>query len=226
MIMRALISILFILTCTCSFARTPKEAMARVKIIYAPFNGTGAKVDGVLGCSIEVDDSVLSRKVYSNAQLTEWRDMKDYSDMGYYCSLQFDNPSHQNNYLYVSLNDPGDFWTWILTSVDSDGNITDYIDACVMSDSEYGSATIMQYRIATNGDVIISRIVPTSSASIPLGDLTDFHGCRQDTTYRLDQDGKFQIVETIRFIPQLYTAQMLSAADYHVWNGNEMPAEQ
>ena len=224
--MRLLISILLVLTCTCSYAQTLKEAMARVKVLDVPFNGSRTPVTGVFGCSIEVEDGVLSRKVYSNAQLTEWLDMNDYSDMDYYCCLQFDNPSHQNNYFLISLNDIGDFRTRILASVDPDGNIEDYIDARITSASKYGAATIMQYRIAANGDVIISRIVPTSSASIPLGDLKDFHGYRQDTTYRLDQDGKFQIVGVVRFVPQLYTAQMLSAADYHVWNGNETPVSQ
>ena len=224
--MRLLIYILLVLTYTCSFARTPKEAMARVTVTNVPFNGARTTVGGVLGCSLEVDDGVLSQKVYSNAQLTEWWDMKDYSDMDYYCSLQFDNPSHQNNYFYISLNDAGDFWTCILASVDPDGNITDHIDACVISDSKLGPATIMQYRIAANGDVIISRIVPTSSTSIPLGDLKDFHGYRQDTTYRLDQDGKFQVVGVMKYTPQLYTVQMLSDPDYHVWNGSETPVSE
>ncbi len=226
MIMRRLISFLFLLIFTSAYARTPKEAMERVKAINVPFNATRMAIDGVLGCSIEVDEGVLSRKIYSNAQLTEWWDMKDSSDMVYYCSLQFDNPSHKNNYFYISLNDAGDFWTCILASVDPDGNITDNIDAFIASASNYGTATIMQYRIIANGDVIISRIVPTSSTSIPLGDLKDFHGYRQDTTYRLDQNGKFEIVDIVRFVPQIYTAQMLSARDYHVWNGNETPVEQ
>ncbi len=224
--MKLLISILLILTCTCSFARTPKEAMARVKVIDAPFNGTGTKVDGVFGCSLEVNDGVLSRRVYSNAQLTEWLDMKDYSDMDYYCRLQFGNPAHQNNYFDISLNDIGDFRTGILASVTPGGNITDNIDASVFSESKFGMATIMQYRIAANGDVIISRIVPTSSTSIPLGDLKDFHGYRQDTTYRLDQDGKFQVVGVVKYTPQLYTVQMLSDPDYHVWNGSETPVSE
>ena len=124
------------------------------------------------------------------------------------------------------MNDIGDFRTSILASVAPDGSITDNLDASVFSLSKFGMATIMQYRIAANGDVIISRIVPTSSTSIPLGDLKDFHGYRQDTTYRLDQDGKFQVVGVVRFVPQLYTAQMLSAADYHVWNGNETPISE
>ena len=226
MIMRRLISFLFLLIFSSAYARTPKEAMERVKVINAPFNATRMAIDGVLGCSIEVDEGVLSRKIYSNAQLTEWWDMKDSSDNEYYCSLQFDNPSHKNNYFYISLNDNGDFWTRILASVDPDGNIADYIDACVLSDSKFGIAAVMNYRIAANGDVIISRIVPTSSTSIPLGDLKDFHGYRQDTTYRLDQNGKFEIVDIVRFVPQLYTAQMLSARDYHVWNRYEVIAEQ
>ena len=123
------------------------------------------------------------------------------------------------------MNDAGDFRTRILASVDPDGNINDFIDARITSASKYGTAAIMQYRIAANGDVIISRIVPTSTTSIPLGDLKDFHGYRQDTTYRLDQNGKFQIINTVKFVPQLYTAQMISAQDYNVWNGNETPVE-
>ena len=207
------------------------EVMARVKVLNVPFNGSRTPVKGVLGSSIKVNDGVLSRKVYSNAQLTEWWDMKISPDFGYYCLFQIDNPSHDNNYMLISLNDTGDFWTSILASVDPDGNIEDYIDARVIGSAFLNvgahsqTAAIMQYRIAANGDVIISRIVPTSTTSIPLDDLKDFHGYRQDTTYRLDQNGKFQIINTVKFVPQLYTAQMMSAQDYNVWNGNETPVE-
>ena len=228
--MKTIVTTLLLLLCTCSYAQyTTKDAMARVNVQNPPFDDTN--ISGtILGQGIEVRDGELSRKVYSNAQLTEWWDMKDCPDFSYYCMFQIDNPSHVNNYLLISLNDAGDFWTHILASVDSDGNIEDYIDAqvagSVFLNTGSGPANIMQYRIAANGDVIISRIVPTSSTSIPLGDLKDFHGYRQDTTYRLDQDGKFQIVGVVRFVPQLYTAQMLSSADYHVWNGNETPVSQ
>lgn len=224
--MKTIVTTVLLLLCTCSYAQyTTKDAMARVKVQNPPFDDT--KISGtILGQGIEVEDGVLSRKVYSNAQLTEWWDMKECPDFSYYCIAQIDNPSHQNNYFYISLNDAGDFWTCILASVDPDGNITDHIDACVISDSKLGPATIMQYRIAANGDVIISRIVPTSTTSIPLGELKDFHGYRQDTTYRLDQDGKFQVVGVMKYTPQLYTVQMLSDPDYHVWNGSETPVSE
>ena len=101
--MRLLISILLCFICTYSFAQIPKEAMERVTVINAPFNATRMAIDGVLGCSIEVDEGVLSRKIYSNAQLTEWWDMKDSSDNEYYCCVQFDNPSHKNNYFYINI---------------------------------------------------------------------------------------------------------------------------
>ena len=228
--MKTIVTTVLLLLCTCSYAQyTTKDAMARVKVQNPPFDDT--KISGtILGQDIEVEDGVLSRKVYSNAQLTEWRDMKECPDFSYYCIAQIDNPSHGNNYLFISLNDAGDFWTYIIASVDSDGNIEDYIDArvagSVFLNTDSRSATIMQYRIAANGDVIISRIVPTSSTSIPLGDLKDFHGYRQDTTYRLDQDGKFQVVGVMKYTPQLYTVQMLSDPDYHVWNGSETPVSE
>lgn len=228
--MKTIITTLLLLLCTCSYAQyTTKDAMARVKVQKPPFDDT--KISStILGQGIEVEDGELSRKVYSNAQLTEWWDMKECPDFSYYCMSQIDNPSHQNNYFLISLNDAGDFWTHILASVDPDGNIEDCIDArvagCVFLNADCRVAPIMQYRIAVNGDVIISRIVPTSSTSIPLGDLKDFHGHRQDTTYRLDQNGKFQVVDVVKFIPQLYTAHMLSSKEYRIWNGNETPAQQ
>lgn len=220
--MKTIITSLLLLLCTCSYAQyTPKDVMAKVKVQEAPFDDT--KISGrILGSSIEVEDGELSRKIYSNCQLTEWDDMRSYTDQVYYCLFQIGNPSHRNNYMLISLNDAGDYRTRILASVDPTGNIIDYIDASVCTLTNWGFAIIMQYRIAANGDVIISRIVPTSTTSIPLGNLKDFHGYRQDTTYRLDQNGKFQVAGVVRFVPQLYTAQMLSAADYNVWNGSEV----
>lgn len=226
--MKNVLSILIMLSFSIySYAQfSPKDVMARVEVQDAPFDNTKFNGTTIIGSSIEVNDGELSRKIYSNAQLTEWDDMREYADQDYYCLFQIDNPVHPNNYLLISLNQAGDYGTGILASANPDGNITDNIDAYVTSGCEHGCAIIMDYRIVANGDVIISRIVPTSSTSIPLGDLKDFHGYRQDTTYRLDQNGKFEIVDIVRFVPQQYTTQVLSARDYHVWNGHEVIAEQ
>ena len=224
--MKTIITTLLLLLCTFCYAQyTTKDAMARVKVQNPPFNDT--KISStILGQAIEVNDGELSRKIYSNVQLTEWWDMKECPDFSYYCTLQFDIQSHRNNYFLINLNDIGDFRTRILASITPEGNITDYIDASVFASIKLDMVAIMQYRIAANGDVIISRIVPTSSTSIPLDDLKDFHGYRQDTTYRLDQNGKFQTVSIVKYTPQLYTVQMLSAEDYHIWNGNETPVSE
>ena len=232
--MKTITTILLLVVCICSYAQyTPKDVMEKVKVQEVPFDDTKIS-ETIFGSGIEVEEGELSRKIYSNAQLTEWDDMRKYSDQVYYCLFQIDNPSHSNNYMLISLNDAGDFWTCIIASVSPGGNITDWIIAKVTGtiflrrDAKitFHEAPIMQYRIAANGDVIISRIVPTSTTSIPLGDLKDFHGYRQDTTYRLDPNGKFQIAGVVKYTPLLYTAQMLSDCDYHVWNGNETPAEQ
>ena len=232
--MKTIITTLLLLLCTFCYAQyTTKDAMARVKVQNPPFDDTKISRT-ILGQGIEVNDGELSRKIYSNVQLTEWWDMKKSVDAVYYCWFQIGNPSHDNKYFFISLNDMGDCWTYIMASVSPDGKIDDWIDAYVLGSAYLKTDTqrpfrypvIMQYRVLANGDVVISRIVPTSSTSIPLDDLKDFHGYRQDTTYRLDQDGKFQTVSIVKYTPQLYTVQMLSAEDYHIWNGNETPVSE
>lgn len=219
-----------LLLCACSFSHaqySPKNVMERLPVQSVPFNGTKARVATPGGSSaIEVEEGVLSRKIYSNVQLTEWWDMRESIDEVYYCLQQFDNPSHQNNYLFVQLNAAGDFWTEILATIDSNGNITDWIDACVTAGTQYGVATILQFRITAEGNVIVSRLVPTSSTSIPLDNLTTFNAYRQDTTYTLDANGKFTVINVKRFASRNYLIPMLAHVSYNVWNGGEIPISE
>jgi len=232
--MKKILTVGLLFICSCTFAQySPKDVMAKLKVQSVPFDGTGE--DGrIRGSAVDVEDGELSRKIYSNAQLTEWWDMKESADAVYYCWFQIDNPSHKNKYFFISLNAMGDYWTYIMASVAPNGKIDDWIDASVIGSAyletdaqrPFRNPVIMQYRVLANGDVLISRIMPTSSESISLGRINDFHGCRQDTTYRLDQDGKFQVVGVMKYTPQLYTVQMLSDPDYHVWNGSETPVSE
>lgn len=218
-----LITFALLLLCNSSYAQlSPKEIIGRMDAVDVPFNGTKLNMCDTKGTSaILVEDGTLSSRVYSNVQLTQWLEMKEYADMCHYSCFIFNTPSSESSYMLISLNDIGDFWTYIIANIKHDGTITDYIDASVLAWAGSGIATIMQYRITQYGDIIISRLVPTSSASLSLLELKDFEAYREDKTYSLDADGKFVVSETVDYIPQTYTISAITAGDYNIWNGTE-----
>ena len=74
--MKKILTVGLLFICSCTFAQySPKDVMAELKVQSVPFDGTGE--DGrIRGSAVDVEDGELSRKIYSNAQLTEWWDMK------------------------------------------------------------------------------------------------------------------------------------------------------
>lgn len=64
---------------------------------------------------------------------------------------------------------------------------------------------------------------PTTSASIPLSNFTQFTGYRIDETYKV-MNGKFVLSKTQKYNERVYTYQQLLAKNYNLWDGNEQIA--
>jgi hypothetical protein len=88
-----------------------------------------------------------------------------------------------------------------------------------------GTVALKQFRIDAQSNITITRIVPTSSTSIPLGTFTGFSGYRLDTTYAINAQGQFVKQSEKRYVTKTYTKTYLEDRDKEIWNGGETPLE-
>ena len=130
-------------------------------------------------------NNVIPDKIYENFQLTEYFNARDNIDTGLdlccKCKLGSD--------LYLCLIRVGGIIepaTYVLTSVNSNYRVVQSLEAGVT----YARAYIKQFRITDNLEVYVYRLVPTSTASIPLG-AKSVEAYVTETVYTIDMAGQF-----------------------------------
>ena len=117
-----------------------------------------------------------------------------------------------------------DYKTDVLLVVTPDGQIYDQLLVGVMIVGNKGEyIPVVQYKITEDAKVIVYRLQPTASESIPLETFTSFTANRVDTTYEIGSDGKFKSGKTTKYKPRTYTREKLVDLNYNIWTGNELP---
>lgn len=169
--------------------------------------------------------SNLIDRLYTNVQLTEWRDACDNPAEFPTSCHDFILPGDDIHLLAISFGGVTDWRTDVLLSVTPDGKILDQMPVAVMAISR-GIIPVMQYAITSDAKIIVYRLEPVSDVSIPLSDFTSFTAQRVDRTYEVDQNGKFVLVNTVRYRPRTYTREMLEEREYNIYLGNEMPMKK
>lgn len=168
-------------------------------------------------------DGKLDDRLYTNVQLTEWDNACDYeAELPTSCH-DFILPGRDIHLLAISFGGVTDWRTDVLLSVTPVGEILDQMPVAVMEMRAAGISPVMQYEITSDAKIIVYRLEPVSDVSIPLSDFTSFAAQRVDRTYEIDQNGKFVLVNTIRYRPRTYTREMLEKREYNIYLGNEMP---
>ena len=197
------------------------DIMGRLTARTLPVNCDKNHMRDTGSSGVQDDTGFLSKRVYSNLQLTEWINTDEYPDMSWSSCFMSERPNNSDRLIMLSLADVGDFNTYVLLNVDKKGNITDQIDVSVLMFHPSGTIPVMQFRISEDGRIIVSRLVPYSTVSVSLYDITDFYGHREDSVYEINDDGKFHKVNVIQYEAKTYTLELLTDPDYNIWNGNE-----
>lgn len=173
---------------------------------------------------ISFGDYEFDDRLYTNVQLTQWDNACMYDAELPSSAFQFLLPDTDKRLLLVTLGGVTDYKTDVLLVVTPDGQIYDQLLVGVMTIGKKGEyMPVVQYQITEDAKVIVYRLQPTASESIPLGTFTSFTANRVDTTYEIGPDGKFKSVKTTKFRPRTYTREKLVDLNYNIWTGNELP---
>ena len=197
-----------------------KEVLDRLPDKSLPYIGDKHDLRGDGSSAISSDG--LDDKLYTNVQMSEWRNASKHQAEYPISCYQFILPDSDNSLLMINFGGVTDWRTDILLSVTTEGKILDQMPVAVMIYT-LDITPVMQYRITSDAKIIVSRLVPTSDTSISLYDITSFTANRVDKTYVVDENGKFKLTDTVIYRTETYTAAMLDSPDYNIYDGDEIP---
>ncbi len=130
-------------------------------------------------------NNVIPDKIYENFQLTEYSNARNCVDAG--LDLCFKCKLGSDLYLcFICVGGVMEPATYVLTSVNSNYKVVQSLEVGVTYAREY----IKQFRITDNREVYVYRLVPTSTASIPLG-AKSVEAYVTETVYTIDMAGQF-----------------------------------
>ena len=220
----SLVVFLLLLSLTVMAQPTVQNVLKRLPERTLPFVGYKNIFRDKGASYIKISGFEFDDRLYKNVQLTQWDNACKYDAELPESAFQFLLPDTDKRLLLVSLGGVTDYKTDVLLVVTPDGQIYDQLLVGVMIVGNKGEyIPVVQYQITEDAKVIVYRLQPTASESIPLGTFTSFTANRVDTTYEIGPDGKFKSVKTTKFSPRTYTREKLVDLNYNIWTGNELP---
>lgn len=106
-----------------------------------------------------------------------------------------------------------------------DGKFIDYIESEVAWWNEK-MVFIKQWRIASNEEIVITWLKVQSTPPISaFSDFKSINAQRIDMHYKIDDNGKFELIKEIKYKPQLYPKTYLTDRSKNLWEGDEAPVE-
>ncbi len=107
-----------------------------------------------------------------------------------------------------------------------DGKFIDYIESEVAWWNEK-MVFIKQWRIASNEEIVITWLKVQSTPPISaFSDFKSINAQRIDMHYKIDDNGKFELIKEIKYKPQLYPKTYLTDRSKNLWEGDEAPVEE
>jgi hypothetical protein len=101
--------------------------------------------------------------------------------------------------------------------VNPNGTIVSVLEGTVSGSDVY----VKQFRINAQNQVIVTRIVPTTTTSITFATFTSFVGYRQDIVYSINVQGQFVQNSVVTYQSKTYTRSYLENLNTNLWEGGE-----
>jgi len=167
---------------------TMKYVLNSVPTTSTPFNATKT-AEFQAAYRFPINTTAIQDRLYTNVQLTQYTDVAAQKRGRFFRKF---TPSGVTNrhIIVVSFGDTYDNRTDVLCLVDANGNILDKMEGRIT----VNGLTVKQYQMTSNG-MTIYRVVPTSAASLPFNNITNFSGYITKTGFVVNGDS-FSSVKT------------------------------
>ena len=134
---------------------------------------------------IKNNNNLISDKLYTNFQLTEYFLARDIDEMRINLVTKF---KMRNNLTLALLDiDGNDPMTFCLIAIDNSNNIKSTLEVGVKS----GLTKCKQFRITADEKIIVTQFVTTERVSVKMDNFSKMTGYIIETVYHIDASGKF-----------------------------------
>ena len=189
--MRKIRILAFIMFCACSILSVKAQysvqgAFEKIKFINLPYEA-GKNNLRTQSVGITNPNNIIPNKLYKDFQCTDYVLASSDPELNPVLSGKFQIPDSKWIIGAITFGGATDLQTTHLIVVDKQGNIKSVLE----SEIQFGLIAAKQFRITSDGKVIITKLVPTSSTSVKFYNFNQISAYKADETYSINSSGIF-----------------------------------
>ena len=207
-----------IIFCACSILSVKAQysvqsAFEKISFIDLPYEAgkNNARIQSV---GITNPNNVIPDKLYKDFQCTDYILASSDSELNPILFGKFQVPNSNWIIGAVTFGGATDLQTTNLIVVDKQGNIKSVLE----SEIQFGLIAAKQFKIASDGKVIVTKLVPTSSKSVKFYDFNQISAYKVDETYTIDSSGVFVKVGEKKYGAKNYSRLQLDTTNIDLWD--------
>lgn len=207
-----------IMLCACSILSVKAQysvqsAFEKIRFINLPYEAgkNNARIQSV---GIAIPNQVIPNKLYKDFQCTDYVLASSDPELSPILFGKF-RVSNSNWVIgAVTFGGATDLQSTSLIVVDKQGNIKSVLE----SEIQFGLIAAKQFRIASDGKVIITKLVPTSSTSVKFDNFNQISAYRVDETYSINSSGVFVKEGEKKYGTKNYSKSQLDTMNNDLWD--------
>ena len=216
--MRRIKFLALIMFCACSILSVKAQysvqnAFEKISFINLPYEA-GKNVLRTQSVGIKNPDNVIPDKLYRDFQCTDYISASTDPELNPIMFAKFQLPNSNWIIGAVTFGGATDMQTTHLIVADKQGNIKSTLEAEI----QFGLVASKQFRIAADGKVIITKLVPTSKTSVKFYYFTQLSAYRVDETYSINPSGIFVKEGEKEYDTKIYSTTQLDTLDKDLWD--------
>ena len=206
-----------IMFCACSILSVKAQysvlsAFEKISFINLPYEA-GKNNLRIQSVGITNPNNVIPNKLYKDFQCTDYVLASSEPELNPILFGKFQVPNSNWIIGAVTFGGATDLQTTNLIVVDKQGNIKSVLE----SEIQFGLIASKQFRIASDGKVIITKLVPTSSTSVKFCDFNQISAYRVDESYLINSSGIFVKEGEKKYGTKNYTKSQLDTMNNDLW---------
>ncbi len=207
-----------IMLCACSILSVKAQysvqsAFEKIRFINLPYEAgkNNARIQSV---GIAIPNQVIPNKLYKDFQCTDYVLASSDPELSPILFGKF-RVSNSNWVIgAVTFGGATDLQSTSLIVVDKQGNIKSVLE----SEIQFGLIAAKQFRIASDGKVIITKLVPTSSISVKFYNFNQISAYKVDETYSINSSGIFVKEKEKKYDTKTYSKSQLDTMNNDLWD--------
>ena len=216
--MRTIKILALIMFCACSILSVKAQysvqsAFEKVRFIHLPYEA-GKNNLRIQSVGIMNPNHVIPDKLYKDFQCTDYISASSDPELSPILFGKFHVPNSNWILGAVTFGGATDLQTTDLIVIDKQGNIKSVMEAEI----QFGLIATKQFRIASDGKVIITKLVPTSSTSVKFYDFNQILAYKVDETYSINSSGVFVKEGEKIYGTKNYSKSQLDTMNTDLWD--------